>query len=376
MRANLLQQGVAVDAVQAMVDHRWANSTGSNLDVGWRQWDVFCVSQGWSSAIRDNPSAVHVVNFLAAVRSGSLSTKNRLMTAQWVRKLRSCVSIMVSMWTSSNVRIGAHPLVSAYIDAIEKEDYLALDRRVYRYDDTWDPELVFAYISAHPLTAPLATSKPAVFIAYISSLRDFCIALGRLLLACRSSDLACISREDCVRFERGDDGVTTGVSIRFYRPKERNSMPTNSRGYTRWVTIPAISDKSVCFCTLLREYVTCTGLLPRDGDALFVTERADRKHNGRVWALSSERLAKRMRSVMSLAGVPEDFMSHSGRHAGIALRKAGADTLISRGYQTAPWCDEQVMNLARMSARTYVTHYLRSIRAAELDEGVPPVAGS
>ena len=40
------------------------------------------------------------------------------------------------------------------------------------------------------------------------------------------------------------------------------------------------------------------------------------------------------------------------------------------------WCDEQVMNLARMSARTYVTHYLRSIRAAELDEGVPPVAGS
>ena len=34
------------------------------------------------------------------------------------------------------------------------------------------------------------------------------------------------------------------------------------------------------------------------------------------------------------------------------------------------------MNLARMSARTYVTHYLRSIRAAELDEGVPPVAGS
>ena len=41
-------------------------------------------------------------------------------------------------------------------------------------------------------------------------------------------------------------------------------------------------------------------------------------------------------------------------------------------FNSPLWCDEQVMNLAR----TYVTHYLRSIRAAELDEGVPPVAGS
>ena len=38
-----------------------------------------------------------------------------------------------------------------------------------------------------------------------------------------------------------------------------------------------------------------------------------------------------------------------------------AAVLISTGYQTKPWCDAEVMSLARMSARTYVTHYLRNL---------------
>ena len=42
---------------------------------------------------------------------------------------------------------------------------------------------------------------------------------------------------------------------------------------------------------------------------------------------------------------------------------------LGLGYQTAPWCDEAVMAHARMSAHTYVTHYLRTIRAAALDDG-------
>ena len=76
-----------------------------------------------------------------------------------------------------------------------------------------------------------------------------------------------------------------------------------------------------------------------------------------------------MRVVMSSAGIPEDFMAHSARHAGIAFRKGGAATAIALGYQTAPWCDEAVMAHARMSAHTYVTHHLRTIRAAALDDG-------
>ena len=89
------------------------------------------------------------------------------------------------------------------------------------------------------------------------------------------------------------------------------------------------------------------------------------------WGLSSERLAKRMRHMMTLAGIPAEFLSHSGRHAGVNLRKEGANTLINLGYQLRPWCDDEVMTHARMSARTYVTHYLRSIRAAQLEDVQP-----
>jgi len=375
MRANLLAQGVSDAAISSMVEFRWADSTSVNYNSGWRQWARFCASEKWDDTIRDNPSAVHVVNFLAAVRAGGLSVSGRLMSANWVRKVRSTVSIMVSMWSQTNVRIGCHPLVTAYIDSITNEDYRALDRRVYRYDDTWDTQLVFDYIHDHPANL-LPTGSKSERIKFISALRDHCIALARLLLACRSSDLACVYRGastavTCLRWERNAASVLTGVSIRFYRPKERNSMPVSSKGYSRWVTIPVVPDPLICFATLLYGYVSYTAVLPCEDDGLFISAKTDKRHNNRLYSLSSQRLAKSMKGVMTASGVPDDFMSHSARHAGIALRKEGASVLIATGYQTKPWCDAEVMSLARMSARTYVTHYLRNIRAAALDDDGP-----
>jgi hypothetical protein len=46
------------------------------------------------------------------------------------------------------MRIGEHPLVSAYIEAMQKDDFLNRSRRKYKYDDTWDVQLVFDYVSA------------------------------------------------------------------------------------------------------------------------------------------------------------------------------------------------------------------------------------
>jgi hypothetical protein len=54
-----------------------------------------------------------------------------------------------------------------------------------------------------------------------------------------------------------------------------------------------------------------------------------KRHGHRYAGLTSQRLAKSMKGIMVAAGVPADFMSHSARHAGIALRKEGASTLDS-----------------------------------------------
>ena len=124
----------------------------------------------------------------------------------------------------------------------------------------------------------------------------------------------------------------------------------------------------------MAEYISLTESVPIEDDAFILSERATAKHGHSLWGLSSERLAKRMRHMMDLAGIPADFLAHSARHAGIHLRKGGADALIALGYQTKAWCDEDVMTHARMSARTYVTHYLRSIRASQLEEDLPAAA--
>ena len=61
--------------------------------------------------------------------------------------------------------------------------------------------------------------------------------------------------------------------------------------------------------------------------------------------MSSDALANVMGRVMKAAGVPAEFLPHSARHAGLALRE-------SSGLP-----DDEVMARANMSARTYVTHY-------------------
>ena len=58
-----------------------------------------------------------------------------------------------------------------------------------------------------------------------------------------------------------------------------------------------------------------------------------------------------MKDAMTAAGIPEDFLPHSARHAGLAhLKRSGMS-------------DDEVMERANMSARTYVTYYRRKIRA-------------
>ena len=62
-----------------------------------------------------------------------------------------------------------------------------------------------------------------------------------------------------------------------------------------------------------------------------------------------------MGRVMGRAGVPADFLPHSARHAGVNYRREQG------------WTDEDIMEMANMSARTYVTHYMRRIRRSRLD---------
>ena len=92
--------------------------------------------------------------------------------------------------------------------------------------------------------------------------------------------------------------------------------------------------------------------LPRMDDRLFITERVKTRAIGKYWGLSSQRLAKIMKQAMEAAGIPDEFLPHSARHAGQAYLKSQC------------YSDDDVMARANMSARTYVTHYRRRVRRA------------
>ena len=53
-------------------------------------------------------------------------------------------------------RLGEHPLVTAYISSVIKQDVLQRGKPGVRYDDTWDATLIFDYWMSQPETSALA----------------------------------------------------------------------------------------------------------------------------------------------------------------------------------------------------------------------------
>ena len=217
-----------------------------------------------------------------------------------------------------------------------------------------------------------------------------------MVLACRSHDLSCIyrgarSEHDCLRFHLADTkecplvscrehvmsvggepeppssaakpagpfGVL-GVSIRYFGPKQRHSMAVRSHGYTDWITVDSVADDpAVCLACLLYWYVRASEMLPAGliGDATFVSNTARKDRGNKFYNLTPDALAAIMKRNMKAAGVPEDFLPHSARAAGMAFHKKG-------GYT-----EDMVLARANLSSRTYKLHYERQIRRKEY---VPP----
>eukprot|EP01050_Picozoa_sp_SAG11_P027271 SAG11_NODE_6842_length_1237_cov_2.188049_1_plen_156_part_00 len=109
-------------------------------------------------------------------------------------------------------------------------------------------------------------------------------------------------------------------------------------------------DPNVCFASLLHEYIAVIESYPLADDGLFISSTKSAEHNGSFWSLAPASIAKSMGRVMADAGFPPDFLPHSARAAGCHHRKKQG------------WSDEEILHHANMSARTYVTHYMRQIR--------------
>lgn len=128
-------------------------------------------------------------------------------------------------------------------------------------------------------------------------------------------------------------------------------MPTVSRGYTDWTVVDVIDDHDVCFASLAHEYYNATSSQASEDDSFFLSEAPSAAHSGLFWGLSSDHLANIMRDTMIAAGVPADFLLHSTCHAGMAYWRGMGEV------------EDDVMQRANMTARTYVMHYCWTIHS-------------
>ena len=74
------------------------------------------------------------------------------------------------------------PVVVCYIDSLKNEDFRNRDMRVYRYDDTWDTELLFSHVRDNPASS-LPQDTAGQRTIHLRKLRGHVTALARVLLA-------------------------------------------------------------------------------------------------------------------------------------------------------------------------------------------------
>ena len=193
----------------------------------------------------------------------------------------------------------------------------------------------------------------------IGEVRDGALGVGRPALASRSADLTCIfrgirSEHDTLRFwfhgaekcpvtrsrtgvksiggeleaPENSEGVgpyrVTGVSVRYFGPKQRHSMEVRSHGYTIWITVDAIpGNPGIYFASLLYWYVRASEAMPKGvrEDHFFCSQKALKTKGGRYHGLVSVSLANIMKRLMTEANIPAEFLPHSARAAGMAQGK-------------------------------------------------------
>eukprot|EP01050_Picozoa_sp_SAG11_P010961 SAG11_NODE_1129_length_5761_cov_296.866302_6_plen_126_part_00 len=125
-------------------------------------------------------------------------------------------------------------MVSSYIQSSTNGDFLNHDRRKYKYDDTYDVQPVFGYVSAIVSSSDFAKQRDLGSASYRKLLRQVVVPLARITLCARSSDLTCIFRGEstdieCIRFSFDAAGTLESVDIRYYRPKQRNGLPVSAK---------------------------------------------------------------------------------------------------------------------------------------------------
>lgn len=228
---------------------------------------------------------------------------------------------MLSMTLDSvdGFKIGDHPLVVQLLKGCFNNNPPRP-----RYDSTWDPDIVFRYLTSlgdnSSLSLPQLSQKLVILLA-----------LATLM---RVSELASISFQSLSFSE-----LAASFSLLRLR-KSQHSGPLQS------FSLPIFPDSSCCPVSCLRSYVSKSGPLRAESCLpLFIATRKP------FHSVSSSTLGRWIKSCLSAAGIDVSiFSAHSTRGAA-ASKAAAAGVAVDSILRTASWASES----------TFARFYKRSI---------------
>ena len=331
-----------------------------------RLWVPHCRSRGVHDPFKFN--VIELANLIAAVQQDAerLAESGKAQHAR-LKEARAGVNAIWSMLQELDASRSNH------VVAIAKRAKLVAPMRA-RYSSTWDLQLLFDWFktkydegwrftaTAGPTAWPFAMHRAAA------------AAMLRMRSIGRSGDVSTLTihyskarhdQTDKSEFKaetlRGSNGLV--LAVRWYEPKHANSL---ADVYDKWVELGEyLPGDHAAYCVRLcvetyrarrmRLAARCSD------DKLFITS-IPRK--GMYNGIAMDTVRNDVGKIMKLAGVPEEYLPHSLRHAaGAKAKQLGV-------------AEPDVLKRASMSSHTYRQFYEKPIETLDGGAVAPPSASA
>lgn len=348
-----------------------------------RIWLPFCAANGvtdptaWAPVQAANCLTEHQENYIDRTETAG----DRKPQHHVYKELRAALGAIFSFY-HNGVQLAETFMIKATAEGLRRDHPLRA-----RYEDTWNPNIFFAYI--------YAMASHGVYIADMEhgEMRPWVAMLLKLRTGGRSADLCENKNGKGGLFRnyspaspivlaglrgRRDQGTITHV--RWHDNKTGRFVPGEYSGWMSlggYVTATEASPLLACICTrrALEAYVHKTHDLPRDTDAVFISKHPSKPRDGsrvkKFSAIGNEAIANDVGAVMTQCGVPARFKPHSTRHAHISMA-------LAMGHST-----KEVAQSVRVSEKIMDHFYarpmadpLQATELAELGEQTAMMLGS
>ena len=293
IRQRLDLAGLSSEATD-LVMSSWRPATKKLYDTYVEKWRLYALSNNISV---DNPSIVHVVNFLAHLFASGMSHST-------IGSARSALSAYLPLFDGHE--LGSHPLVVRLMKGIfERKPSLP------KYAFTWDVGQVLRYLKALPVSSELS------FKLFTYRL----VMLLSLLTAQRGQSIHLLVLKD----------IYLDPALTFCRISYSAKHKTTRQGFhAKPAEIAAYPDKKLCLVDHLHRYILSTNKL-RSSDELLVTLQRPHKPIARAT------LSRWVKDVLKAAGIDTSiFSAHSTRSASTSAAWSMGASLDSI-LQAAAW---------------------------------------